>query len=154
LKKAIISLTQEVQRQYECSIQIAYQVGADRQFAHELYQLLHKQFEKISLIDELITLDNAPSFYSQAQMLFSNRLHALLLAYKYGAVPFAFIDKTNQQKIVGIFEDTDLEGLLISLDDVNISSFSIPYNSLLIEKISSVENKNNIIINNIISNIF
>ncbi len=154
LKDAIVALTQALKTQYGCSIQITYQVGADAHFAHELHQALIQRHDNVFLVEELITLENAASLYGQAQLVFSNRLHTLLLAYKYGAIPIGFIDKSSQMKILGIFEDAGLEELLLDLDDVNKPSFSIPYSSSLIENLQSIELRNREELQKIIADLF
>ncbi|VFQ46557.1 polysaccharide pyruvyl transferase family protein [Desulfoluna butyratoxydans] len=118
LKNAILMLSDALMSQYHCSIQVTYQVQSDYPFAHEIYKLLSSRHDRVEFKSELITLDNALSFYGNAQLVFSNRLHTLLLACKYNSVPIGFIDKLNQQKIVGIFEDADLGELLLNLNDI------------------------------------
>lgn len=154
LKEAIVILAHTLIRQYGCSIQITYQVGTDANFAHELYQTLSRQHDNVFLVEELITLENAGSFYGHAQLVFSNRLHTLLLSYKYGAVPIGFIDKSNQKKIVGIFEDVGLEDLLIDFEYVKRASFGFPHVRDAINKIRDVEKKNRTELQNILNNIF
>ena len=53
--------------------------------------------------------------YSSAGLVFSNRLHILLLGVLYGGIPFAVIDADEQQKISGMFNDMQFNHLIVDV---------------------------------------
>jgi|GEM_PF-452002 len=69
----------------------------------------------ISCVDDI---DGLCDVYSTCRAIFSNRLHALLMAAHAGAIPFALISRGQQPKIEGMFEDLGLGQWLIDVDAV------------------------------------
>lgn len=63
-------------------------------------------------------------------VFFSNRLHVLLLSYKYGAPPICVSDIQKHRKIRGIFTDNELENLLLDVND-NMDELMGKINALL-----------------------
>jgi polysaccharide pyruvyl transferase WcaK-like protein len=95
---------------------VTYQVGMDQTFCRQLadrYASLHS----VQFVEERVDLDTMQRIYGGALMVFSNRLHVLMLAMAFGSIPIAVIDKTNHNKITGIFNDADLSALLIDIRD-------------------------------------
>lgn len=90
-------------------IDIVYQVEEDKYFSKELYSCLSNN--GINMVHECIRYNNL-SIYSQYDYVFSNRLHVLLLAAKYGVIPFALISEDiKEQKIANIFFSIGIERL-------------------------------------------
>lgn len=100
----------------EQQILFTYQVNKDLPFMKKLYEACLEYHNNITLIAELITLDNAQEYYGKSSLVFSNRLHILLLAYKYGALPIGLTDIAKHIKIKGIFEDARLANHLIDIN--------------------------------------
>jgi polysaccharide pyruvyl transferase WcaK-like protein len=93
---------------------ITYQVEMDQVFCRQLaerYESLHS----VQFVEERVDLDSMQRIYGGAFMVFSNRLHVLMLAMAFGAIPIAVIDKANHRKITGIFDDADLSNLMIDV---------------------------------------
>ncbi len=100
----------------DCSKQlvIAYQVTKDFDFCRSLQDRYSSQYNLV-FIEDSIDLGTAEDLYSQASMVFSNRLHVLLLGMLHGALPFAVVDK-NHHKIIGILSDAGLSESIINLE--------------------------------------
>jgi polysaccharide pyruvyl transferase WcaK-like protein len=62
----------------------------------------------------------AAGLYGSSAVVISNRLHVLLFAMRFGAVPIALIDPRRHDKVMGIFEDAGLTDLVL---DVNQDRF-------------------------------
>lgn len=104
---------------------IAYQVEEDRQFAEKLSKNLKRQYKQaVFFKDSIIWLEDAPLFYSEMDYVISNRLHALLLAYKFGCLSIPLVDIEMQPKITGIFRDIGLES---RLQDFSQEDFFVPH---------------------------
>lgn len=70
---------------------------------------------KMDFVECVESIDEAIAIYSQVKFIFSNRLHALLLAAYSGAVPYALIDPNKNRKIVSLFESIGLEQQLLDV---------------------------------------
>lgn len=55
--------------------------------------------------------------YATCRAIYSNRLHALLMAAYSGATPLAMVSRGKQPKIEGLFGDLGLDDLLLDIDD-------------------------------------
>jgi polysaccharide pyruvyl transferase WcaK-like protein len=97
-------------------IKIGYQVERDKKFCLQIFSDLVPQY-KPDFVDERVTVVCAGAVYGDVDYVLSNRLHVLLFAYKFGALPLAVIDKKKHLKITGIFRDSDLSDLLFDLND-------------------------------------
>lgn len=95
---------------------ICYQVDQD----YELSKLLKMRYEKLCeliFIERQIDTRLMSSLYSEASMVFSNRLHVLLFSAILGSLPVAVVDVDKHEKIVGIFSDAKIERLLLDIND-------------------------------------
>ena len=79
---------------------IIFQVEEDKLFAKVLAKSL-KEYN-LNVLSQCIWYDNLDT-YSKYDYVFSNRLHVLLLAAKYGAIPLALISKDLKKKRYQIF---------------------------------------------------
>lgn len=70
-------------------------------------------------ISELLTV------YTSCKAIYSNRLHALLLAAHAGAVPYALIARGSQPKIEGMFTDLGMSKNIVFIDDEQSSIPSV-----------------------------
>lgn len=101
----------------EYSVDVLYQVKEDKIFAEELQKELKGY--KINVVPKCIYYDDL-TIYSNYDFVFSNRLHVLLLAAKYGAIPFALIsNNVKEQKIANIFSSIGMDDLLGYIEDTN-----------------------------------
>ncbi|RKD91982.1 polysaccharide pyruvyl transferase family protein [Mangrovibacterium diazotrophicum] len=117
LSAAIISLCELINKLLpNSSFILTHQVNADLKFMGEIKSHLSENGFQSELVEEFITLDNASNYYTDANLVISNRLHVLLLAYKFGGLPIAFTDLQNHLKIKGIFEDSQLGQLLFDFN--------------------------------------
>lgn len=112
LKTSIVELINHICINPDNKVLLTHQCNADLAFMAEIKELFADNTNVI-LVPDLITLDNAMNFYGKAKVVVSNRLHVLLLAYKYGALSVCLTDLRNHKKIVGIFEDAGLSDLLV-----------------------------------------
>lgn len=117
-----------------------YQVLEDEEYTKKLYEIFKDEFE-CEFYDKQIRLENAEIFYSKATYNISNRMHSLLLGYKYGALPIALIDTKKHIKIQQTLLDCDLPELAIDIyngkkeDIINI----IDNKEFLFDKLLKVE---------------
>lgn len=95
------------------NIYLAYQCDVDADFMHEIYEM--RKDNRVCMINELITLDNADEYYGNVDVIFSNRLHVLLLGYKFGAPTICLSNIEEHKKIVGILKDNGLTGALLDI---------------------------------------
>ena len=99
----------------EGNIVFSYQCDEDYEFMKEIYEQI-EGVKKLRLCSELITLDNAADYYGKAKYILSNRLHVLLLGYKYGAPTICISDIEKHRKIRGIFTDSGLQNVLLDIN--------------------------------------
>ena len=62
-------------------------------------------------------IDSLATIYSECQAIYSNRLHALLLAAHSGAAPYAVISRGSQPKIEGMFTDLGMADRILFLGE-------------------------------------
>ena len=142
LKEHLARLCQFLTPNYR--IEIVYQVAMDRTFCEELYNELRSQIQQISFHATQVTLENAEDIFSGAAAIITNRLHAALLAYKYGALPIILTAKASHHKIIGIFQHAGIEDMIIDLDEdyrqnTRTIQSSIDDKALIMNKIDTVE---------------
>lgn len=65
----------------------------------------------------LATVDDALEFYSRQALVFSNRLHVLLLAWRAGAIPVATLLPGKNEKIRRLFHDLEMGSHIIELSE-------------------------------------
>lgn len=99
----------------EGNIIFSYQCDEDYDFMKEIYEQL-TDVNNLILCNDLITLDNAAKYYGKARYILSNRLHVLLLGYKYGAPTICVSDIEKHRKIRGIFTDNGLQDVLLDFN--------------------------------------
>lgn len=94
---------------------ISHQVGWDYEFCKWLSDRYQNSC-KIVFIERYIDSKYMHDLYSDALMVFSNRLHVLLLAMLCGSLPMAVVEKSSEHKITGIFSDAGLTRLIVDID--------------------------------------
>jgi len=125
-----------LEKNIDASVFIGFQHASDQEYSKSLYSALSAKFpEKIYFNSAQVTLENAGDFYGKCMYVLSNRLHSLLLSYKYGVLPVPLIHKTGFHKITGIFCDAGLSNWIRYIDEEN---YSLP-NYEEIEKIYAKE---------------
>lgn len=88
------------------SLHFVAQVGIDGGFARFLKDRYAGRIR--SVMSEEQNIDRLANIYSRADLILSNRLHALLLASACGAVPLGLLFPDNNVKIVGLLGDLGL----------------------------------------------
>lgn len=91
-----------------------YQVLEDKDFCNYIYDRFKKKYNS-ELIEQQLGLDDASEIYSKCTYNISNRLHSLLLGYKYGALPIALLDQKKNFKIQQTMVDSGLGELSIDV---------------------------------------
>ena len=135
-------------------VKFIYQVAEDKDICLELYNYF-KEYFNCKIIDKQIRLDTAKQYYGEAKYNISNRMHSILLGYKYGSLPIAMIDTLKHLKIQQTLKDCDLEELSI---DVYYGTKKemlkvINYDTKLYAKIVNVEKEKQEEIISILNNI-
>lgn len=113
-------------------ILFTHQCNEDFAYMKYLYGLLPVK-DNVTLVDELVTLDNGNEYYGRAAMAFSNRLHVMLLAYKFGSPTVCITDVKHHRKIAGIFHDNSLDNVLVDINQ-NDNQIQNVINGLLDKK--------------------
>lgn len=97
-------------------IWLTHQCNEDYTYAKEIYDLLPTR-DRVELKQELVTLDNGEEYYGKAVITLSNRLHVMLLAYKFGSPTVCLTDVEKHRKITGIFLDNNLGNVLMDINE-------------------------------------
>ena len=158
LVQSIKMIAEKVSKKIDGHIVFSYQCDADKDFMYSIYKQL-SFIPNLIMSNELITLQNAKKYYGNAQIIFSNRLHVLLLGYKYGAPTVCVSDIEKHRKIRGIFFDNGLENLLIDInqdEDKIVSKVMclLENKKELKEKYKAKETENYLELGSIFNNIF
>lgn len=132
-----------------------YQVGIDAAFCRIVYNYFKHKYNS-EIVDGLLTLSQAEEIYSQSAYIISNRMHSLLLGYKFGSLPVALIDQEKHLKISQTLLDNGLEKIIIDINksDKNNIQWILSNNELLYNKFLCKEQENVILINNVLKDIF
>ena len=101
-------------RQWSKRLIVAYQVDYDSEFSQRLVQRYVEPYD-VEFVDQKLNVQDALELYSNALMVFSNRLHVLLFAIMAGSLPIAVIDSDRQSKVTGIFLDAELSSLVLDI---------------------------------------
>lgn len=96
---------------------VFHQVDSDKAFMEKIKDSLVKESKyEVTYIPERLHLGKDEELYSMCRYHISNRLHSLLLGYKYGSLPIALLS-SNNKKICATFEDAKLNGLIMELNN-------------------------------------
>lgn len=101
----------------EYTIYITSQVDVDLKFGKVIYDRLAPNY-KVKQIDKLLSEDDLPKIYGNAEMVFSNRLHVLLFAMRSLTLPIGLTYKHQHSKLTGIFRDMGIEDLILDAEEV------------------------------------
>jgi len=93
------------------------QVSRDTTGMEELRRLASDLGARARLVVCVDDIDALCRLYATCRAIYSNRLHALLMAAYSGATPLAMVSRGKQPKIEGIFNDLGLASLLLDIDD-------------------------------------
>lgn len=158
LRTALCHLVRDISANVKGHIVFSWQCDEDFVFMKSLYDEL-SDVKNLKMGVELITLDNAHLYYGKAKYILSNRLHVLLLGYKFGAPTICISDIERHRKIRGVFTDNGLQNVLL---DMNMSEENLCCHlceivkdaSLLEDNIRNVENRNRQALEDLFKNIF
>ncbi len=136
-------------------IYFIYQVEKDKFFCDKAYQNFKDVYD-CEFIENRITLDDAKNIYGKATYNISNRMHSILLGYKYGALPIALVDTEKHIKISQTLIDNNLNELLIDVykDKNNNIEFLIENKEVIYDKLIKVEKNKQEELMNVLDNIF
>ncbi|AWH38887.1 hypothetical protein C1929_19940 [Stenotrophomonas sp. ZAC14D1_NAIMI4_6] len=116
------------------------QVARDEPGTRRLIKALdgHQASMRLVICDS--SIDDLTLLYSSCIAIYSNRLHALLLAAHAGASPYALVSRGAQPKIDGIFQDLGISERVLCVDEptqefgapvpFDIESMHAPYREL------------------------
>jgi polysaccharide pyruvyl transferase WcaK-like protein len=95
------------------------QVGRDSQGMRELHTHLCRRFGewRVHYVEVESSLDTACQWYSKIERIYSNRLHALLLAASCGALPIAVLPSRRHVKVRALFDDLGLSSNVVDLEN-------------------------------------
>lgn len=115
---------------------VTYQVLGDKDFSAFVSERLSRNFN-VHFISKQMNLNDVELYYSKARFNISNRMHSLLLGYKFGALPIALINVKEHIKISSAFEDCGLSDLLVDINSLSdntnkiINETDLLYNKLI-----------------------
>lgn len=97
-------------------ILVAFQIDEDAAFSKQIYERLKNKYN-VTYINHQMRMSELAGYYGMVDFHISNRMHSLLLGYKYGSLPLALVDVANHTKISATLKDCDLESLMIDIYD-------------------------------------
>ena len=95
---------------------VAHQVGTDRTFSKYVYKCLKDKFD-VEFVEKRMMLEDFERYYGSVDYHISNRMHSLLVGYKYGSLPIAVIDTKKHVKISYTLKDCFLDALMVDIYD-------------------------------------
>lgn len=117
-----------------------YQVKRDYDFCKKAYEYFKEKYD-CEFIDNQFILSTVEKVYSKTSYNISNRMHSLLLGYKYGSLPIAIIDTEKHIKISQTLIDNNLNDFIVDVynaEEKNIRDI-INNKSGLFNKLINVE---------------
>ena len=158
LRKVLCHLVRGISANVNGYIVFSWQCDEDYMFMKSLYDEL-SDVANLKMGEELITLDNAHLYYGKAKYILSNRLHVLLLGYKFGAPTICISDIERHRKIRGVFTDNGLQNVLLDMnipeEDLCTHLYEITKDTSYLEgNIRNAENRNRQTLENLFKNIF
>lgn len=117
-----------------------YQVQEDKEYCQEAFDYFKDKYS-CTIISNQIRLIDAKRIYGSSSYIISNRMHSLLFAYKYGALPIALIDSKIHSKIQQTFDDCNLHELIIDVYSGTQKEvqYIVNHNESLYKKLIKVE---------------
>ena len=118
-----------------------YQVSEDMNFTLFLF---NKYKDKYNCYFEKKQLDLslAEHYYSKSIINISNRMHSILLCYKYGSLPIALTDLAKHKKISQTLNDCDINEIGIDIYSENKIVSLLNNKDSVLKKLFSIEEKN------------
>jgi polysaccharide pyruvyl transferase WcaK-like protein len=93
------------------------QVARDKTQLEEIAASMALEFPgRVEFVPSWNDIDTCRDVYRDCEAIYSNRLHALLMAASAGCKPVAVVDSQKDPKIIGIFNDLDLGESLYLID--------------------------------------
>ena len=132
----------------------SYQVEEDCEFTKKLYKK-YKYVYNCALVKEQIRLSSAEEIYGNAYINISNRMHSILLSYKYGALPIVLTDLEQHSKITQTLIDNNFENIGIDIyNNNNNIDFLLDNHDKILNYMFSIEKEKQEEINVILNKIF
>ncbi len=106
-RSEMLSFIESIPAINEGKVLLGYQVEFDR----ELQELIYDKFKdsNVELLNMCNSISDNVEVFKKCKFVISNRLHILLLGMSSGCIPIALINKSENAKIVGIFQDNGFE---------------------------------------------
>ena len=120
---------------------VAYQIKEDAEFSKTVYEFLSPKYD-VEYRAKQIMLSEIKECYSCADFHLSNRMHSLLVGYKYGSLPIALIDVENHTKISATFKDCYLPEIMLDIyksQDSNNIEFLFENREEILNKMFEIE---------------
>lgn len=116
----------EISRKFQSDkhLLLTYQVKEDFEVMKFIEESLRKNNISTLLIDKQLDVENAAVIYSNADFIFTNRLHVALLGLLNETLTYVLTDKAKHKKICGIYCDLGIENLIIDSRKNNIIVFN------------------------------
>ncbi|MBE6727642.1 MAG: polysaccharide pyruvyl transferase family protein [Ruminococcaceae bacterium] len=130
--------------QNQMKLCVAYQIDEDKEFSEKIYNYFKDKYPT-EYIGNQMKLDELENYYGGVDFHISNRMHSLLVGYKYGSLPIALIDTKTHTKISATFIDCNLFELMIDIydsDTENKVDFLFNNREDLIQRLISCEKDN------------
>lgn len=132
-----------------------YQVKRDYDFCKRAYNYFKENYD-CEFIENQVILSTASEYYTKSSYNISNRMHSLLLGYKYGSLPIAVIDSKKHIKISQTLIDNELDDFIVDIKNGKVEDIEkiYTYSNKLFEKLIETEGKNSAKIISILKKIF
>lgn len=121
----------------------SFQVAEDKDFTYYLYSKYKSKYE-CEFVKEQISLETAEKLYGRAEYNISNRMHSILLSYKYGCLPIVITDLKQHKKISQTLEDSNFNEIGIDIYESNDNKieYLVKNKEEILNKIFKIEEKN------------
>ncbi len=150
-------ILKEINKELKDNMKILFyfQVKKDYDFCKKAYEHFKDKYN-CEFIDIQINLSGAINIYQNSSYNISNRMHSLLLGYKYGSLPIAIIDAQNHIKISQTLKDNSLDDFIVDVYSGNEEKidYIIKNRNILFNKLIDVERRNTDKILKILDEIF
>lgn len=135
---------------------VAYQIEEDAEFSRVVYERLKPKYN-VGYINHQMKLNELEKYYRMVDYHISNRMHSLLVGYKYGSLPVALIDENEHTKISATLKDCGLDTVIIDIHNNSKAekvNYLISHRDILMKQIFECESEMQKKIYAILQNIF
>lgn len=137
----------------KAKIYVTYQVEEDKKFCEYVAEQLKATYN-VEFVDHQLRLSDMEKYYGCVDYHVSNRMHSLLVGYKYGSLPIALINIEKHIKIAATLKDSQMENLMVDIEASDAEWGFMNEREMIMQKLFSYEKNCQRDIEEILSSIF